>query len=521
MQIMYSPYALLPLISLLMTLFLINRAWKYRQAAVFKTFIVLISALAWWSLAAFVEITVASLDVKYFWVKMSYLGIVIVPLAWLIFAIQYSEKGKWITRGRVIILAVLPVLTLGIVWTNALHHLMWTKVWLDTSISPPVDAVSHGPWFWVHSTYAYLLILAGTFFLLNFYRRSQGIHRNQIKVMLIGSFVPWVGNILYIAGIGPFAKFDPTPLAFAITGSVFFWGLPRLQLLDIMPVAYEAIFKSMDDGVIVMDNSLRITELNPITEQIFNLKRSETIGQPLKTLLPEQADRLETQSDISNIQETLVVGEGLARRHYGLNLSPIFIKQVQKGYLLIIHDDTERLKAEQSSRETLRLETELTERRKAEAEISHLASFPELNPNPIIELDIIGNVKYANPAARTRFSDLIEKGVKHPFLLGLDTIIQEGNTHLITRDVHIDDTWYEQVLSYVPSTQSYLLYSMEITERKQAVEELKMSEESLKRAQTLGRIGSWAFDVANQTITWSEETYVLYERDPKIGPPSP
>jgi len=145
MQIMYSPYALLPLISLLMTLFLINRAWKYRQTAVFKTFIVLISALAWWSLAAFVEITVASLDVKYFWVKMSYLGIVIVPLAWLIFAIQYSEKGKWITRGRVIILAVLPVLTLGIVWTNALHHLMWTKVWLDASISPPIDAVSHGP----------------------------------------------------------------------------------------------------------------------------------------------------------------------------------------------------------------------------------------------------------------------------------------------------------------------------------------------------------------------------------------
>jgi PAS domain-containing protein len=163
----------------------------------------------------------------------------------------------------------------------------------------------------------------------------------------------------------------------------------------------------------------------------------------------------------------------------------------------------------------------LTERRKTEAEISHLASFPELNPNPIIELDTIGNVKYANPAARMRFSDLMVLGVKHPFLIGLITIIQEGNTHLVSRDVHIDDTWYEQVLSYVPSTQSYRLYSMEITERKQAVEELKMSEESLKRAQTLGRIGSWAFDVANQTITWSEETYVLYERDPKIGPPSP
>jgi len=37
----------------------------------------------------------------------------------------------------------------------------------------------------------------------------------------------------------------------------------------------------------------------------------------------------------------------------------------------------------------------------------------------------------------------------------------------------------------------------------------------------LGKIGSWEVDLSNLAVTWSEEVYVLYERDPKLGPPSP
>ena len=100
-----------------------------------------------------------------------------------------------------------------------------------------------------------------------------------------------------------------------------------------------------------------------------------------------------------------------------------------------------------------------------------LASFPERNPNPVVELDSTGTVYYMNPAAQAKFPDLRAPGFRHPWLVGLEHVFarfqQEGIGNL-QREIEIEGAWYSQSLSYVSETGRLRVYAIDITERKLA-----------------------------------------------------
>ncbi|MEW6159684.1 MAG: PAS domain S-box protein [Verrucomicrobiota bacterium] len=60
----------------------------------------------------------------------------------------------------------------------------------------------------------------------------------------------------------------------------------------------------------------------------------------------------------------------------------------------------------------------------------------------------------------------------------------------------------------------------DISERRQAREALQKSQESLLRAQSVGRVGSWEVDLGQKTLTWSPETFRIFGRSPENHSPS-
>ena len=55
---------------------------------------------------------------------------------------------------------------------------------------------------------------------------------------------------------------------------------------------------------------------------------------------------------------------------------------------------------------------------------------------------------------------------------------------------------------------------VDITERKEAEEALRRSQEDLDRAQRVGQIGSWRLDVRRNVLTWSAESYRIFGAPP-------
>lgn len=119
-----------------------------------------------------------------------------------------------------------------------------------------------------------------------------------------------------------------------------------------------------------------------------------------------------------------------------------------------------------------------------------LASFPERNTNPIIEVNATGEVTYLNPTAAKLFpeikfsqSDTVTR--QHPMLAGLESFwvsLQDKNEKTAYREIKTGDTVYEQHLSYVPESNTLRIYAFDITERKLVEEKLRRSARALESA---------------------------------------
>ena len=348
----YTPYVLPSIIAATVSVVLAFFVWRRRPAPGATPAALLTLAVAEWLLGYAFELGSADLPSKLFWGKVAYLGVVTIPVAWLAFVLQYTGREKWLTRRNVALLAIEPLVTLLLVWTNEFHGLFYRHARLDTSGPFSVLGFTYGVWFWVDIAYSYLSILLGTLLLLQMFVRSPRLYRGRAGVLLIGAFAPWVAEVLWLSGLSPLSPLDLTPFAFTLSGLAFAWGLFHFRLFDIVPVARDAVIESMGDGVIVLDAQNRIVDLNPAAGRIIGHPAGEAVGQPAARVLSGQLDDLvECYRDVTEVRAEIVLGEGEAQRYFDLRISPLCGRRGRlTGRLVVLRDTTERKRAEEALR---------------------------------------------------------------------------------------------------------------------------------------------------------------------------
>jgi PAS domain S-box-containing protein len=150
---------------------------------------------------------------------------------------------------------------------------------------------------------------------------------------------------------------------------------------------------------------------------------------------------------------------------------------------------------------------------------TYLASFPEMNPSTILELDQEGNLRYLNPATKGIFPDLTTLGVKHPFLADWTQIIRELRTDNwvkpVTHEVAVGSSFYEQVICAVNENQ-IRIYGEDITERKQTEETLRALFQHQETI--LGAIPDILIEVDNNKVfTWANQAGIEFYGENVIG----
>jgi diguanylate cyclase (GGDEF)-like protein len=122
--------------------------------------------------------------------------------------------------------------------------------------------------------------------------------------------------------------------------------------------------------------------------------------------------------------------------------------------------------------ETLSVEDDNLERASEVAVVS-LASFPELIPNPIVEMDMEGTLTCPNPAAKIKFPELKKFEKQHPLLTELVTAVKNQKVNSFIREVEVGKEVFEQSVHYLPESDLIRTFVIrEITQKKQAEAEL-------------------------------------------------
>ncbi|MCB2145342.1 MAG: PAS domain S-box protein [Deltaproteobacteria bacterium] len=318
-----------------------------------RSLLLLMGSVAIWSFCYGMEFKSPALETKLGWVRAEYLGAAWTGLLFFRFSMAISGRKSWLAGPKSWSLLIVPLLTLVGVYTNDRHHLIWVSAWIESSGPVPTMAYLRGIGFWVFVGFSYSLLLAATLVLFHTFLGTGKLERRNFFVLMVGLAAPWVSNILYLIEIAPIRHLDLTPFAFAISGVTFFWGVIRHQILELIPIARDAVIESMKDAVFVLDLQNRVIDLNTVAKQMISAKTAAIVGKTLSALFPDLYE-LMNQSLMSGtddaemsvaIHGTMVLWRIRISKLYGSGQTPC-------GRLITLQDITEQRRNEIALRES-------------------------------------------------------------------------------------------------------------------------------------------------------------------------
>ncbi|MDF2744077.1 MAG: multi-sensor signal transduction histidine kinase [Actinomycetia bacterium] len=367
--------------------------WRRRSAASIASLLAVLAGAVWWSVCSALELSAGDLAGREYWGDLKYVGVVLLPPAYLAFVLQCSGHTRW-PRWLGPALALEPLAVLLLLAAAATHDLV--RYYPPGATLATAQAAEAGPLFWPHLLYNNAIIWTGTILLIVTLSRMSRLYRGQSLLLVGAILLPIMLNLLFNLRVEPFRQVDLTPFAFVLTTAVLVWGVYQLSLLDLRPVARSQIFRTISDPVLVLDPDGRVLDANPAAGRLAGLPLPEVVGQPVGQLLPTWKETVAAAMAAGTEQATpegsgepqrgAPVSREVTRdgRIYDLAISALPERQRQPGgHLVVARDVTERRQVEEKLCAALNAELVATDRLavaldRERAAAEHLRTLDEL-----------------------------------------------------------------------------------------------------------------------------------------------
>lgn len=342
----YTPYIWPSLLAVALLVALAIYSWRRRAVPGARVLAASCLIAVPWVAGAVMETVAVDPATKIFWFRVQGAWQLPAVTAITCFVLEYAWPGRWLTRRNLALLSIPPLLLLGLILTNDLHHRVWRGFAIDGTVIP-----LRGPANWTFVAYAYGLGILHLVVLAWLFVRSPQ-HRWPVAFMFAGGIV---GRVLYFLEA---ARVLPSGLPFNVPPIAFEYGMYAIALFgfrifDPIAAACQVVIAQMREGVLVLDLEGRVASLNPAAERILRLPVKEATGQPVRELLPAHLEGPLADPAGAGLELSLPAGgqvdgqAGQEVRQYVLEISPLTDwRGLEIGRLLLLRDVTERRQAQ-------------------------------------------------------------------------------------------------------------------------------------------------------------------------------
>jgi diguanylate cyclase (GGDEF)-like protein/PAS domain S-box-containing protein len=501
-------YANTLIVSALVSFTLVVVALRRHTSPGAKELAVLMASLGIWSLMYALRWMTDETSSIYFWLNMTYIGVVMGPPSMLLFSLRFTNRSQAITSSRLVAFFIVPIITLLLVWTDPLHG------WFFGGLRNSYSIFDGGIWSRFNSIYSFVLMVLAVFLLIRYSNQTPDSMKYQIRIIVAGLLIPITLCSIEIVHLFPLPEVDLTPFSFLISSGLVIYGFFYRDLLNITPIAYSKLVNTSSDGMIVLDKHLRIMDMNPAAMAIFNSSQ-ETISKPVDAIFASWPEILTSLARNEELRTTFHMAQEIPR-DYEVTISPLEVSRDRtEGCLLILHDITTFKKTEE---DLLSSENKIRSLFNAMSDVVLVLDsdgrYLEIAPtNPMNlardPLKLIGKTVHDifPKAEADLFVDIVRQALQTGEMVHVDYPMVVNNENL----------WFAGNVS--PMTKNTVIWmARDITERKLMEQSFQESETRLELAQNIAQIGNWEYSLDTGSFWASREYYKIMGMEPKSGP---
>lgn len=277
------------------------------------------------------ELASKSLAQTEFWLTFEMFGIVFIPSAIILLSYVYRFNKSppfWSITTLILISSSTLIFLLGDSDTHLVFKTITSTIYKGKSIS----IIDFGPIYYTHTIYSNIAMVFSTILFYQSWKNAHTELKTQALIILLASFPPWLCYVIYMFGIAPYGL-DISAMSFAITGPLYAYNFFRFHLIDVLPIAKKLILDSIDEGIIVLDNQLRIIDSNQAANNFIDVNNEIKDMNNFIQLIRSQIKSNETLKQISIHHKELEIRYQVIRHNKSND---------NIGYLAIIHDVTDR-----------------------------------------------------------------------------------------------------------------------------------------------------------------------------------